>query len=75
MHFATISISVLEPESKLPTETGPWVVLTSQLWPGTVQVVVLADKTCDHLNSLTTQIIKLLHIRLKTNIFYFLTLF
>ena len=60
--------------SKPPTETGPWVVLTSELRPGTVQEVVLADKPCDHLNNLTTQIIKLPHAQLKSNILNFLTL-
>lgn len=60
--------------SKLPTETGPWFVLTSEPRPGTVQEVVLADKPCDHLNNLTTQIIKFPHAQLKSNIFNFLTL-
>lgn len=54
--------------SRLSTETGPWVVLTSELQPGTVWEADLADKLCDHLNNLIPQIIKL-HARLKLNIF------
>lgn len=73
MHIATISFSPKQSDG-IQTETGPWVVLTSELWPGTVQEAVLAEKPCDHLNNLTTQTVKLLHARLKPNILNLLTL-
>lgn len=49
-------------------------VFTSELQPGAVREVVLAERNWNQLNNLATHIMKLLHAKLKPSIFNFLTL-